>query len=342
MTRISEDEPPDAELQQLVSHFLDRSLTEGERDRLEQRLREEPAAERYCAQAIRFDATLKETLDPRTLEWEETRRVIFDPREGSPGWSVQRQQTFRYGDGDAGRPSLRIGLAKRARKHRWVLGGIGLLAAASAGGLYYYRHQGSSYALRNGGFEAMDLSQSPTGVSRSVLYWQDYFSATGTEVCEIGRTTKGRFYAKSGRNAIRLQDGAFINQIILDKRGNALKAVPGLRVELSGWSYTEGPKEHNLRASLRFVASGYPDMIQYEAAHFTAPVAPGGWHPVKIELTVPADLVRTPSDFSSDKMPAPPQIDLAGKELTLSLDNRSLGAELYLDDLSVKIIRPGE
>ena len=84
MTGSAEDEPPDVELQQLVSRFIDQTLTEAERDRLEQRLREEPAAQHYCANAIRFEATLQEALNPQSLEWEETRKVVFDLKKGSP------------------------------------------------------------------------------------------------------------------------------------------------------------------------------------------------------------------------------------------------------------------
>jgi len=100
MTGSSEENPPDGELQQLVSRFIDNSLTEAQRDRLEQRLRDDPSAEKYCADAIRFEATMQEALNPQGIKWEETRRVVFDIKNGAPAWSVQRQQTIRYGDSD--------------------------------------------------------------------------------------------------------------------------------------------------------------------------------------------------------------------------------------------------
>lgn len=338
MTRTpSEDDPPDAELERLVSRFLDRSLTEEERDRLEHRLRTEPAAERYCARAIRFDATLQEAIDPGGLEWEETRRVTFNPRAGAPLWSVQRQQTVRYG-GRSGVQGLPGPEGKR-RRWPWIAGGIALLAAATLGGVFYYKSRTSVYALRNGDFEATDLTQSPTGVSLAVLYWQDYFTTPGTAVHEIGRQSKGRIYAKSGRNVVRVQDNAFLNQLILDQHGKPLKAVPGLRVILTGWSYTPDAIPHTLRGSLRYVASAYPVMIQYEAALATAKLPEGGWSLFKIELTVPENLQHGPSDRSDRKAPVPPAIDLTGKDLTLSLDNRST-SYLYLDDLKIEVIQP--
>lgn len=335
MTRMpSEDDPPDAELERLVSRFLDRTLTEEERDRLEHRLRHEPEAERYCARAIRFDATLQEAIDPGGLEWEETRRVTFNPRGDAPMWSVQREQTVRYG----GRPGLPGPEGKRSR-WKWIAGSILLLAAATTGGFFYYKSRISVYALRNGDFEATELTQSPTAVSLAVLYWQDYFNTTGTSVSEIGRQTKGRIYAKSGRNVVRVQDKAFLNQLILDQHGKPLKAVPGLHVTLTGWSYADDSTSHALRGSLRFVASAYPVMIQYEAANETATLPPGGWAPFTIELTVPDNLQRPPSDLSDHKAPAPPSIDLAGKDLTLSLDNRS-SRFIYLDDLRIEVRQP--
>ncbi|MEO5916501.1 MAG: hypothetical protein ABIS50_19850 [Luteolibacter sp.] len=335
MIGISDDDPPDAELQQLVSRFIDQTLTEAERDRLEQRLRDETAAKDYCANAIRFEATLQEALNPQSLEWEETRRVVFDMKKGSPAWSVQRQQTIRYGDSDRSLMNRVTGARKR-----WWIGGIGVLIVASIAAVFFYQSHANTYSLRNGDFEAMDLSQSPRGVDQSVLYWQDYFSNAGTELCEVGRVTKGQFFAKSGRNAVKLRDRAFLNQLILNKAGGRLKAVPGLKVVVSGWSYNEGSPSYALRASLRFVASGYPDMIQYEAANVTMPLKEGGWHPFKTDLVIPEDLLRPPSDLSKNAGAPPPSIQLDGKELTLSLDNRSPGGVMYLDDLAIEIVNP--
>ena len=178
MSGISDEDPPDAELQRLVSRFIDQTLTHAERDRLEERLRNEPAAQRYCANSIRFDATLQEALDPQSLEWEETRRFRFDTRRGAPFWSIQREQTLRFG---ASEPPRLPGSVRTKRK--WWLGGLLLAVVSAAAGVYFYQQRGDSYSLRNGGFEVMDLSQNPTGVDRSVLYWQDFFSTPDAELC---------------------------------------------------------------------------------------------------------------------------------------------------------------
>ena len=326
--------PPDAELQRLVSRFLDQTLTEAESSRLEQRLREEPAAQHYCAQCLRFEASLQEALDPQMLEWEETRRVVFDPKKGTPAWSIERNQRLRFGN--PGRPALTAAVRKR-----WpIFTGLGVLLLLIVGSVYLALGQLKSYRLRNGDFEAMDLSQSPSGTANSILYWQDNFSSDAAVLCEIGRVSKGRIFAKSGRNVVRLRTRAFLNQLIINRLGNPLKAKPGIRVVLTGWAYSEDDAEHVLRGSLRYVASGYPDMIQYEAAQTSILLEAGGWKKFQLELIVPDDLQRAASDLSTSLEQEPPSINLEDRELTLSLDNRSPSSDLFLDDLEIEVQEP--
>ncbi len=109
---------------------------------------------------------------------------------------------------------------------------------------------------------------------------------------------------------------------------------------VSGWSYNQGSSSYSLRASLRFVASSYPDMIQYEAANVTVPLKEGGWHQFRTELEIPDNLLRPPSDLSKTYENPPPSIQLEGKELTLSLDNRSPGGVMFLDDLEIEVLKP--
>ena len=335
MSRSPDQDPPDAELQRLVSRFLDQTLDEAESLRLQQRLQEDPVAQEYCAHCIRFDATLQEALDPQALEWEETRRIVFNPKKGSPSWTVQRSQTVRYGN--QGKR-----LISSAVRHRWplftLLGAILLIGAGTA---FYILNKSKSYQLRNGDFEAMDLSQSPSGRGKSVLYWQDNFASEDAQLYEIGRVSGGKIFAKSGRNVVRLTDRSFINQLILNKMGNALTAAPGITVTLTGWSYCEGNTIHSLRGSLRFVASAYPDMIQYEAAENTILLENEGWHKFRLKLVVPKDLERDASDLSANLKTPPPPINIDGKELTLSLDSRSPESVIYLDDLAIEVSRPG-
>lgn len=333
MSNISDEDPPDAELRRLVSRFLDQTLTDVERDRLEERLRSEPAAHRYCADSIRFDATLQEALGPQSLEWEETRRVRLDTRRGAPFLSVQREQTVRFGGSEPSPSPANVRL-----KHKWWLGGLLLVLVAT--GVYFYQQQRDSYSLRNGDFEAMDLSQNPTGVDRSILYWQDFFTTPDAELCEVGRVSGGQFFAKSGRNAVRLRNRAYINQIILNKNGSLLKAVAELRVVVTGWGYSNARSAHTLRGSLRYVASGNPNMIQYEVANTTVSVECSGWQRFRMELVLPANLSVPASDTSGNGAAAPPFINVQDKGLTLSLDDRSKEGELFLDDLKLEVIQP--
>lgn len=338
MTVPSPEGAVDPELQRLVSGLIDHTLTDEEAARLEDRLRRDPAAHRYCAEALRFDADLQESMDTTALSWEETRRVVFDPRRTGKIWSVQREQTLRFGD--APRPGLPAPAATAPRGSRLPLVVLALaLVGAIAGGAWYYQKSTGTYALRNGDFEEMDLSKSPTGVDRSLLNWQDYFNTVGAELCEIGRVSGGRIYAKSGQNVVRIMPGAYISQFLKNKRGQTLLAEPGLRLKVSGWCYNEG-SHGTLRCALRYVASGYPDMIQYEAASSAIQPRENGWHPFSFELKAPENLWRSPSDLATTTNTTPPAVDLRGQPITLSLDHRSSDGVLYLDDLEIEVLPP--
>lgn len=331
----------DAELEELVSRLLDGVLDRNQHRRLEQRLRDDPAARAWCVRHLRFDALLQEALNPEPLEMEETRRVVFHPRNSAHAWIVERLQTIRGGRGDGGRV--------RRRRLWWLAAALGLAAA----GIFYGWHGVDAWRLRNGDFEAMDLTRSPRGLGTSILDWQDYFRSANAALCEIGRVSGGKIFAKSGRNVVRLDSRGFLTQRLMSRKEAPLKARPGLTVVLTGWSYCEGRPPFRLRGSLRFVASAYPEMIQYEAAFATAELSPGGWHPFEIRLTLPDDLNVPPSDVFRDSSSAmvfrkhertiladnspPPTADLTGKDLTLSIDQDSPGVTVYLDDLGLQV-----
>lgn len=335
-------ENADAELRELVSRLLDGALDEEQRHRLEQRLREEPEARAYCVRNLRFDALIQEALISEPLELEETRRVLFDPTRPASTWIFQRLQTIRRAGGSGDRSSRR----------RWILPLAILLLAGGAGFAWWY-WQSDPWQLRNADFEAMDLTRSPGGVGTSILDWQDYFRSNNATLCEIARASNGRIFAKSGRNVARLDGSGFLTQRLLSRDLRPVKARPGLTVELAGWAYCEGKPPFELRGSLRFVASSYPEMIQYEAAFTSVELEPGGWHPFKIRLTLPDDLDLPPSDASLDLTSATafkrhgrtimaegsplPSADLTGKELTLSIDQDSPDVSIYLDDLSIEV-----
>jgi hypothetical protein len=325
MIENPEDPTPDAELQRLVSRFLDNSCSEDERTRLEARLLDEPGAMDYCAQAIRFEAALGEVMNPRDLEWEETRRLVLDRKRG-PVWSLQRR--------------LRIGgrLSQR-RRWQWYAALAGLMVLVCGAGYLYY-HLGAEFKLRNGDFEAMDLSQSPSPVSETIFYWQESFATKDAQLLDLNRATDGKLYAKSGRNVVALKPVAFLNQVILNGKGTTLPAEHRLQVTVRGWYISEMSAEKGLLGSVRFVASGYPEMVQYTAASTGIDVKKGGWHPFIMKLTLPGDL-WVPAERTLHNIPdAPPSIDLKGKPLTLSIDSRLPEGLLYLDDLSVEIEEP--
>lgn len=325
---------PDSELEHLVSRFLDQTLTPEEAKRFEQRMSTDPDAVAYCAQELRFDARLQEAISPQSLHMEEVRRTVFKSEGGKSGWLVERRQQLRYGMDDI------LDAPPRSFKIRWYLALFVIVIAFVSVGLITYERWGR-FNLRNGDFEAMDLSRGQQGVSLSLLHWQDNFYTTEAELCEIARVSKGRIYAKSGHNVARLTGRAFLNQLLLNRRSQPLKAAPGLVVVVRGWYFCEAPATPALRMSLRHVVSGYPEMIQYEAANRTIDLGGGGWHSFEIKLDVGKDLVRQPSDLNAEATQPPPSIDLRGRDLSLSLDGRVSSGFLLLDDLEIEVLHDG-
>ncbi|MBB5350242.1 hypothetical protein HNR46_000466 [Haloferula luteola] len=324
----SSDEPLDPNWQHLLNRFLDQTLDAEESAEFARRLREDPSALALCGQRIHFDATLQAALGAKDLEWEETRRIRFNPGGTGPLWSIERQQEFHIG-----RRRRRV----RRQLLRASLVALGLLILGAAAYHFHARHR---YQLRNGDFEAMDLSQSPNPESLSILYWQESFSTPQARVLELSRATQGELFAKSGRNVVALQPRAFLNQVLVDARGEPLAAHPGTRVHVTGWYHCRNAPQSRLEACLRFVASGYPLAIQYNLAVQSVDLKDGGWHPIHFDLTLPTDLWRKP-DIVSGETPHPPgAIDLHGKPVTLSLDFYSESGELLVDDLALTAEEP--
>jgi hypothetical protein len=324
MNGYSEIEPPDPNLQKLVSRFLDGTCSSEDRALLEERIKNDPGSRDYCAQAIRFEAALDELVNPGHLEWEETRRLTIDPQRGR---DLSLKSRFRIGP--------------PRRRWPWLLPSL-LLVGIVIVAIWWMvaKDSTSQYQLRNGDFEAMDLSQSPSSVSESILYWQESFSTSNANLVDLNRETGGKLYAKSGHNVVRLGGLAYLNQVILDQDGNSLLAEPGLRCRVKGFYLSEAAGEDGLVCSLRFVASGYPAMVQYEAAVTTLDVKNGGWHAFSAEMELPEDLWLSPTIFSESlakRLETPPAIDLTDRPLALSIDNYLASGYLFLDDLSIEV-----
>ena len=334
--------PPDdnhEDLAELFGRFVDQRIEPDELKRLEDRLRSDVAAREYCADRLRFESELKEALDPREIEWLETRRVVL-ARGGDPNaWAVERSQSLRFGSAAAPPVLVR---ARRARRP-WVVAGLfGLLVVSVAAWLLLRpASEPPVLILKNADFEATDLTFSSSGITLALVDWQDYFQSDGASLREIGRTSRGAIFAKSGRNVARLQPGAFLTQRLAFDDGQPLTAHSGLRVIITGWAYADGEAPPLLRGALRVVASAHPDMIQYEAANAETPPLEPGWQRFRLELALAETLEHLPSDIFP-RRDEPPRLDLTGRELTLSLDSRG-GKEsiLFLDDLEIELFQAG-
>lgn len=326
--------PPDGdEAAALFARFLDQRLDDEGMRKLEKILRDDPGARDRCAERLRFEADLKDAADPGEMEWLETRQVILGKKDGLPSLEIRRNQELRMGP-RMSHESTAPGKPPGRRRALKVAGALGL-AALVAGAIWLLGRGPTTPALKNPGFETTDLSLNPTGATFALIEWQDYFSTPNADLCEPGRVTGGRVFARSGRNVARLLAFGHLTQRLHDEDGLPVPARPGDRFVLSGWLHTEGSGPFVLRSALRVVASGRPAMIQYEAVHQALDISPKpGWQPFRIEFDLPSDLERTPSDVTISERPV---LDLEGRELTLSIDSR--GDEesvLFLDDLTLE------
>lgn len=319
---------PDAELADLVSKYLDNRLASGERDRLETRIRQEPAALAYLAKRLRFEAYLRETIQPQRMEVTESRRMIMEPGADGPEWSVEQQRSVRIG-----RPHESQNIELHRRRKRLMFSGGILLAFLTAAWFLWPRTPPPSPALRNSDFEATDLSLSPEGQTFALEDWQDVFSCPDAELVEVNRHSNGNTFAKSGKNAARLRNDAYLTQRLQYNDGSPVKAADGLALRLSGWVWTEAP-DRKIEAALRVIASGRPNTIQYEACKASTTLKEAGWQHFTIELTIQGSLMREPF-WVEPVGQAKPVLDLTGRELFLSIDSRS-PEPIFVDDLKIE------
>jgi hypothetical protein len=342
MTRDLTKPSPDAELADLVSKYLDNRLDAPESERLEARIRQEPEALAYLAKRLRFEAKLRETINPQRMEVTESRRMIMEPGADGPEWSVEQQRSVHIG-----RPSeaLTLDVSRlRNRRNRLLLAAAILQAALATTWLLWPRKlppppaAPPSVVLRNADFESTDLSLTPQGLTSSALEdWQDVIACPDVGLVEVNRYSNGRIFAKSGKNAALLRQGCYLTQRLLLSDGSPVRAADGLSLRLSGWIWIDTPP-HTIEAALRVIASGRPTIIQYDACMAPATLTKVGWQSFAIDLTIQGELMRE-SSWHEHPEHAVPVLDLNGRELFLSIDSRLPGT-ILLDDLTIEEVHP--
>lgn len=327
---------PDADLADLVSKYLDSRLSGDERTRLESRIQQEPAAMDYLAERLRFEATLRETINPQRMEVLESRRMIMEPGADGPEWSVEQQRSVRIGRQDE---SLTLDVFPAHRRQaRWLASGCILLLALTAAWFFWPRQpppSTPSLVLKNADFEATDLSLTPQGYTSTLVNWQEAFTCPQVELVEISRISNGAIFPKSGKNVARLQPSGYINQFLHHSDGSPLRVSDGLTVRLSGWAWIDSNSPETMSASLRVVASGRPDTILYDACRVSFTLDAKGWQKFRVDLPVAGDLMRTPY-WVEPRVSTKPPLDLSGRELCLSIDMDGTRSTILLDDLKIE------
>jgi hypothetical protein len=330
---------PDAELADLVSKYLDNRLDATQRAQLETRVQEDPAAMEYLAQRLRFEATLRQSINPQRMEVIESRRMIMETGADGPEWSVAQQRSVRIGRTDE---ALTLDVSPaRKRRLRWLFATGLLLISLTAAWFLWPRPEPSppppSLVLRNADFEATDLSLSPQGFTSALVDWQDVFSCPDAGLVDVSRHSNGRTYAKSGKNAALLNNAGYLTQQLRHADGSLVKVRDGLTLRLSGWAWVDHPPQ-TLQAALRVIASGRPATIQYEACKSPLTLGTAGWQQFTVDLPIQGDLMREPY-WVEPGVESKPMLDLNGRELFLSIDSRAT-EPILLDDLKIEEI-PG-
>lgn len=337
---------PDAELADLVSKYLDNRLDPTQRARLETRVQEDPAAMEYLAQRLRFEATLRQSINPQRMEVIESRRMIMEPGTDGPEWSVDQQRSVRIGRTDE---PLTVDVSPaRKRRARWLFAACVLLISLTAAWLLWPRPKPSppppSLVLRNADFEATDLSLSPQSFTSALVDWQDVFNCPEAELVDVNRYSNGRTYAKSGQNAALLKnatqrnDPGYLTQQLRRADGSTVKVRDGLTLRLSGWAWIEHPPQ-SVNAALRVIASGRPAIIQYEPCKASVAISASGWQPFTMDLSIQGDLMREPA-WMDPFVESKPKLDLKGRDIFLSIDSQG-NEPILLDDLKIEEI-PGK
>lgn len=328
---------PDAELADLVCRYLDNRLDANQRARLESRIQQEPAAMEYLAERLRFEASLRETINPQRMEVLESRRMIMEPGADGPEWSVEQQRSVRIGRQDE---THTPDTAPHGGRGRLLLLAIPIvLLALTAAWLLWPASQppppSPTLLLKNADFEATDLSLTPQGLTSTVVNWQEAFACPEVELVEIARISNGAIFPKSGKNVARLKPGGYLNQYLHHTDGSPLRARDGLTVRLSGWAWLDAHVPKTISASLRVVASGRPDTILYDACRLSFTLDSQGWQRFRVDMPVTGDLMRSPY-WVEPKVSTKAPLDLTGRNLCLSIDMDDIRSTILLDDLKVE------
>ena len=341
MTSDLTDPSPDAELADLVSKYLDSRLNADERERLESRIQREPAAMDYLAERLRFEASLRETINPQRMEVLESRRMIMEPGAKGPEWSVEQQRSVRIGRPEE---ALTVDVVPlRKRRARWLVAGGVLLPVLAALWFFWPRQPPPpslpALVLKNADFEATDLSLTPQGLTSTLVNWQEAFTCAEVELVEIARVSNGAIFPKSGKNVARIQPSGYLNQYLHRADGSPLRARDGLTVRFTGWVWMDSEAAQTMSTSLRVVASGRPDTILYDACRVTFTLEGKGWQRFRVDLPVAGDLMRSPY-WVEPRVATKTPLDLTGRELCLSIDMDGTRTTILLDDLKVEEVPP--
>lgn len=341
------------ELVALVSAFIDGNITTEEKEKLERYLIQSEAAQDYCAAQIRFEAELTEHMQPLKVEMTQKRHLVFERKHGIPRITARESHVTRIGNPNSDTflelpPGLEDASVTRKRI-TFIIVALFLLVGALTALLIWQANRPelivsqppARLELRNAGFEETDLSLGSESFNYSIPSWHEFFQSYKALTISPLKAKPDDSYppnAHSGNNVAKIASGSYITQRLLYTDNKPLLAKQGLHLRVHGWAYVH-PQDTSgkLRFAIRHVKNIHPAMLQYEPAKKIIDLQAGEWRKFQVDLKLPKGSLLDPSDIGRNKT-GHEKIDITGKALNLSIDNR-YQSDVFLDDLSIEIIK---
>jgi hypothetical protein len=334
----------DPQLTRLVDAYLDGSLTDAEKLKLEKEL-EKDEVQNYFVERLHFHAELFESQQPLRVELTQKREVVFEVKDGLPMFSKREVKSVRIGNP---KTEKFVDLVT-ARSNRYFLllllgSSVALLVVVFLLQLILNQNverdviSHPNLLLRNSSFEDNDLSEEVDGFSYSIFEWQDHFLSQRAGVIRP-EVYIPEIKAPDGSNVAYMSPGSFLTQRLLLSDLSEFKAKKGMKLRLLGKIRTlEIPQTPILRCAIRVVKGIHPEMLQYEPALAVYTEISDTWRDFSIEFDLPQEnMTLLPSDYSGQSTDHARAWNVEGKGLTLSLDNRG-GGELLLDCVKLEWI----
>ena len=171
--------------------------------------------------------------------------------------------------------------------------------------------------------------------------WQDHFLSKNARICRVDKLLPGKT-AADGNNAALLYPGSYLTQRLLDSANAPVLARKGMKLRIRGKAMLmdRSGDPRRITVSMRVVVGIRPEMLQYQPFREDVLVDKHEWVPFEVIAELPKDSLVFGVGYM-DKIEKARKMDLEGKPLTVSVDNRSKGA-VMVDALEIELVEDDE